>query len=107
MKQLLHVSIFLFVFSFLGSAQPYLSSSMLNISKQPHKVNFYDVQRAFNDYWKDKSPSANEDENAAEGGWQQFKRWEWFMGQRVFPTGSFPNPEILYREYNRYKQVRR
>ena len=47
------------------------------------KINFHDVQKSFNDYWKDKDVSATEQENAEEGGWQQFKRWEWFMEQRT------------------------
>lgn len=43
--------------------------------------NFFDVQEAFNDEWENK-------EYEKGNGWKQFKRWEWFMEQRVYPSGN-------------------
>ena len=51
-------------------------------------VNFYEVQAAFEEYWKDKEVEKGK-------GWKQFKRWEAFMEPRVYPTGERPNPGIL------------
>ncbi len=90
--------LFLFI---AASAQPYMNPSIL--STQGHKTNLHDVQRAFNQYWSTREPSLVEEENAEQGGYQQFKRWEWFMEQRTFPSGNFFNPEVLYKEYERYK----
>ncbi len=82
-------------------AQPYMTPSMLNTST--HKLTFWDVQHAFDEYWKTREPSLIESENADEGGYQQFKRWEWFVKQRTFPSGIFYSPEILYKEFQKYK----
>jgi photosystem II stability/assembly factor-like uncharacterized protein len=58
--------------------------------------NFYDIQKAFNEYWKGK------DYKQRGKGWKSFKRWEWFWEQRVYPTGQFPNPMQLYNENTNY-----
>ncbi|MCT4622725.1 MAG: hypothetical protein N4A46_03810, partial [Schleiferiaceae bacterium] len=56
---------------------------------QDHSVNFYTVQQQFNNYWKDREQGKGK-------GYKQFKRWEWFMEQRVAPDGDRPDPAILY-----------
>lgn len=53
---------------------------------------FSSIQKAFNDYWKGR------DTREKGKGWKQFKRWEWFWEQRVFPDGRFPDPMHLYNE---------
>jgi photosystem II stability/assembly factor-like uncharacterized protein len=60
------------------------------------------LQESFNRYWEGKNISAVESENIEEGGYQQFKRAEWFLQPRVFPTGNF-NSEALYKEFKKYK----
>lgn len=40
------------------------------------------------------------------GGWKQFKRWEWFVGQRVGEDGTMPNAEHLLREIDRVQLQR-
>lgn len=44
-------------------------------------VNFKQVQQDFNAFWKDKSIGKGK-------GWKAFKRWEWFMEPRVYPSGD-------------------
>jgi photosystem II stability/assembly factor-like uncharacterized protein len=44
--------------------------------------NFYEIQAAFNEYWKDK------DVTEKGKGYKQFKRWEKFMEPRVYPSGN-------------------
>src|SRR6185295_3569595 len=89
-----------FIISINGFAQPWMKTPMVSADEQApdSKPTFYDIQKKFNDYWKDKTPSVNEEENREEGGYQQFKRWEWFMAPRTFPTGKFFDPEILVKE---------
>jgi photosystem II stability/assembly factor-like uncharacterized protein len=63
--------------------------------------NFYSIQKAFNDYWKDR----NTKEKGK--GWKPFKRWEWYWEQRVYPTGRFPDRYELYDEYRRVTERRK
>ena len=60
---------------------------------QDPSQNFYEVQKEFNDYWENKTIEKGK-------GWKQFKRWENFMEQRVFPDG-LQYPELLLEEYNK------
>jgi hypothetical protein len=103
MKKSLPIIVLLLFINAGLSAQPYLTPGMLNVNPGQHKITFYDVQRAFNNYWESRTPGEMEAENAEEGGYQQFKRWESFFKQRTFPTGLFPSPEIVYNEHIKYK----
>jgi len=41
-------------------------------------------------------------------GWKQFKRWEYFWGQRTYPSGEFPNGYKIYEDYTKfYKETNR
>src|SRR5262245_57969774 len=95
------------LFSIHASAQwmntPITSTN--NADPAEKRQNFNDIQKIFNDYWKDRTPSEDEQENAAGGNYQQFKRWEWFMKPRTFPTGEFFDPEILFKEYQNQKST--
>ncbi|MEO5570193.1 MAG: T9SS type A sorting domain-containing protein [Bacteroidia bacterium] len=87
----------------LTYAQPWAKPSMLSTEQLKKKsLNFYDLQETFNRYWEGKNSSIEENENIEEGGYQQFKRAEWFLKPRVFPTGNF-NSLALYNEYKNYK----
>ncbi|MFM1930857.1 MAG: hypothetical protein RL226_160 [Bacteroidota bacterium] len=44
-------------------------------------INFYDVQRSFDQYWEGREVEKGK-------GFKQFKRWEWFMTPRVYPSGN-------------------
>ena len=59
--------------------------------------NLYDVQIKFNDYWENRTVEKGK-------GWKQFKRWENFIEQRVFPDG-IQHPEVLFEEYNNLIQA--
>lgn len=75
---------FLVFFGFALSAQDWVEGM------QDYNVNFYTVQQQFNDYWKGK------DTDQKGNGYKQFKRWEYFMEQRVAPDGVRPNPGVWY-----------
>ncbi len=77
-------------------AQPWMNG----LPGAPGARNFYDIQRAFREYWRDK------DSTQRGKGWKQFKRWEWFWEQRVYPDGRFPDPMQLYNEYSKVAAVR-
>lgn len=63
---------------------------------QDPSANFYETQKAFNSYWKDKDISKG-------SGWKPFKRWEWFWEQRIDKQGNLPAPDKNYKEYIKYK----
>jgi PKD repeat protein len=62
---------------------------------QDNSVNFYDVKQEFENYWQDKSIEKGK-------GWKQYKRWEYFMESRVFPTGDRFPASATYNEYKNY-----
>ena len=88
MKKTLPLLLFSF-FGLLATAQPW-NSKITNPN-----ATFFDIQHAFNDYWKDKTPGKGE-------GYSQFKRWEWFWEQRVSQSGEFPPIDINYTEYQKF-----
>ncbi|MFH1119214.1 MAG: GEVED domain-containing protein [Bacteroidota bacterium] len=59
-------------------------------------LTFYDIQKAFNDYWEPYNVHGGKYTNSQGAevkapGWKQFKRWEYFWETRVDPsTGEFP-----------------
>jgi photosystem II stability/assembly factor-like uncharacterized protein len=85
MKKLLMPALMLcFICGGQVNGQPWMKASRLKSSEEP---NFYDIQRSFNDYWKDRPVERSK-------GYNPFKRWEYFMEQRVYPSGDFPNTII-------------
>lgn len=56
------------------------SQNWVDMMQDPN-ANFYDIQREFNNYWKDKPYERGK-------GYRAFKRWEWFTEQRVYPSGD-------------------
>ena len=75
---------------------------------QNNEVTFYDIQKAFNDYWE---PFHVEDgyykldgKRVKAPGWKQFKRWEWYWENRIDPkTGKFPETSAA-DEFAKYLQ---
>jgi photosystem II stability/assembly factor-like uncharacterized protein len=59
--------------------------------------NFFEVQKAFYAYWKDRDVTRG-------SGYNPFKRWEYYWQSRINPDGTFPEPDYLSREYNNYIQ---
>lgn len=64
---------------------------------QDPTANFFDTQRAFEMYWKDRTITKG-------CGWKPFKRWESFMRTRVAPDGTLPAPDQVQRIYQEYMQ---
>ena len=81
MKKLLFIFIFLPILT--------LSQEWIDMMQNSDQ-NFYQTQNAFNDFWEDKTIEKGK-------GWKQFKRWENFIEQRVYPDGIL-QPQILFEE---------
>ncbi len=87
-------------------------TNWIDLMKDPNS-NFFDVQNAFNQYYIDYVNQNGKELKEEYGilkkkeresqfevpGFEQFKRWEWFMEPRVSSTGERFNPSIAYTEY--------
>ena len=72
----------LLVIAFLSAGSFSLpGQEWVEMMREPGK-NFYDIQAAFNAYWKGK------DSSVPGNGYKPFKRWEAFMEPRVYPSGD-------------------
>ena len=67
---------------FLCSLNFTYSQQWVELMMSP-KSNFYDIQKAFNKEWAQKSYVKGK-------GWKQYKRWENFWESRVLEDGTFP-----------------
>lgn len=59
-------------------------------------ANFYDVQTEFNNYWAGKTIEKGK-------GYKAFKRWEYYMAPRVYPSGDLCLPSQNYRNYRQWE----
>lgn len=75
-----------------AQAQPWMQSLK---TKTP---NFFEMQKAFNDYWKDKKVEKGKE-------YKQFRRWEWYWSQRVNEKGEFPKSDVLLTEQLKYNET--
>ncbi|MCX6272012.1 MAG: PKD domain-containing protein [Bacteroidetes bacterium] len=62
---------------------------------QDDNVNFFQVQHAFETYWKDRPVTRS-------SGFKPFKRWEYMMSLRVSPDGKRPSPDKNWKAYKDY-----
>ncbi|KAF0202721.1 MAG: glycosyl [Bacteroidetes bacterium] len=62
---------------------------------QDPDANFFETQQAFNAYWEGREITKG-------SGYKPYKRWEYWMEQRVSPDGRKPAPDRDINEYNNY-----
>lgn len=77
-------------------------SAQLPSANMGNSSNFYAIQKSYNDYFM----QAKRDDaqiNIADDEETKFRRWEWFMEPRVFPSGKIPAPNVLLNELIKYK----
>ena len=92
-------------------AQPWMGAPYLNITNKPDSAkfhNFYEIQKAFKLYeeaFEKKITKENNNDDEDKGkfpGYKQFKRWEWFMEPRVYPSGDISLASTNYQEFQKY-----
>lgn len=70
----------------------------LEMWKDPQGHTFYDIQKAFNEYFETHEPGKGTSFN-------QFKRWEYYMEPRVGAEGKIMNPQVkTFNNYLEYVQ---
>jgi hypothetical protein len=93
-----HLLIFVVLLLLLFPFQELFAQNWVTYVKEQTKGkenNFHAVQKAFNDYWKDKTPEKGV-------GHKQFRRWEWYWESRINADGSFPPNDIVVKEWSKY-----
>ena len=65
------------------------------VNKPSGKMNFYTIQKDFNDYWKGRTVTKG-------SGYKVFRRWEWYWEQRVGRSGEFPSNDVIMKGWENY-----
>jgi hypothetical protein len=86
----LHLLLILSIITSLSSGQSW--TEMMN---EPGR-NFYEIQAAFNAYWKDR------DVTEKGKGYKQFRRWAHFVEPRVYPSGDLSLISNNWENYERF-----
>ena len=76
---------------------------------QDPTVNFFEVQRSFNEYYNDYVANYRQQfgtDPSRVPGYKQFKRWEAFMAPRVDQNGKRFNPSEVYQQSLKYRNQR-
>ena len=73
----------------------YFSQQWVEMMKNPN-ANFYDIQNEFRNYWSNKPYEKGK-------GFKQFKRWEYYMAPRVYPTGDLFLPSKTFGNYKQWE----
>ena len=61
-------------------------------------VDFYTIRDSFNQLWDGVPYEKGK-------GYKQFKRWEWFMEQRVYPSGDYFDPMAAWNEWEKMNKA--
>ncbi|HAW08677.1 MAG TPA: hypothetical protein DCW42_05850, partial [Bacteroidetes bacterium] len=94
MRKILFISVFIGFLLSINSLQAEDTTQAILSKPNP---NFYEIQQS--------RLAQFEVQNASERrGWKQFKRWEYFWQQRVYPTGEFPNGYKIFEDYVKYSK---
>jgi PKD repeat protein len=89
MKKALALALSLFLFPHISEAQKW--TDMMRDTN----ANFYDIVKEFDAYWKGREVEKGK-------GYKAFKRWQWFVEPRVYPSG---NMRMASRTYALEKYV--
>ncbi len=104
MKRMLLLFAGLLLFVMAGKTQNATNPTVNDTASYPYWVqmmqdpdaNFFQTQRAFNIYWKDRKITRGH-------GWKVFKRWEYMMQSRVNPDGSRPAPDATLKAFQQFQ----
>ena len=94
-RQRLSLAVVLVV-SFVAS----LSAQPWRANLADNETNFYKIRGEFKKYWSSRRFEIRGGEEGKP--WISFKRWEWLMEPRVYPSGELPSPDILQQRMSQY-----
>lgn len=93
---------------------PFLCMIVITVNAQQKKSlpasqarNFYTIREQFYSQIDEEElrGKKNEEEEPADGMLEKFRRWEWLMTTRTFPSGNLPDPAIAAKELSKYKSA--
>ncbi len=104
MKQLC-ILLFTIALSLFVNSQPWIEG-LSEDKRNSGDLTFYEIQKAFNDYWEPYNVKNGyyeiKGEQVKAPYWKQFKRWEWYWENRVdASTGKFPKTSA-WEELQKY-----
>jgi photosystem II stability/assembly factor-like uncharacterized protein len=91
LRPLLSFCILLISLSSTTQAQPWMQK-LANSNPS-----FEEIRDAFYDYWNGRTIGKGK-------GYKQFKRWEWFMQNRLMPDGKLPPSDLTVKNWDLYRQ---
>ncbi|MBA7525290.1 hypothetical protein ES705_17441 [subsurface metagenome] len=95
----IYCSLLLLIFSVAQVfSQPWMRN-IPSLKSIDDSTRFVEIQKAFKNYWKDREIEKGH-------GYNPFKRWEWFMEQRIWGEWKIPN-RILWEESTKKQQLRK
>ncbi len=95
MKRKLNFTVFLALL-LCSTLSAQTNPTWVGMMRDPN-ANFYEIQDAFNTYWEGKTIEKGK-------GYKAFKRWEYYMAPRVYPSGDLTLPSQTYRNYRQWEQ---
>jgi photosystem II stability/assembly factor-like uncharacterized protein len=98
MRKIYCFVLLIFIPAFYGFNQPWMKN-ISNLKSLDDSASFINIRKAFNDYWKDRVVEKGH-------GFNPFRRWEWFMEQRIWGEWKIPN-HILWQESEKKQQLRK
>jgi PKD repeat protein len=95
-----------FALSFLLFNTNVFAQDWVKMMNDPN-ANFYDVQAAFNKWYSVHKPEIDNDKDAIkpgeeheeDGNYLLYKRWEYMMQPRTYPSGKIPDVLAITKEY--------
>ncbi|MBK6482953.1 MAG: T9SS type A sorting domain-containing protein [Chitinophagaceae bacterium] len=106
-----HFSLFTFFFLLITEFTIAQQQEIKNLPLQSSApLNFYTIQENFYNHYgiptvKQMQEELNGESDEEESYYNQFKRWEYLMESRTFPTGLIPDPSIAHSEFEAYKMA--
>ncbi len=90
--------VYIIILAYFGLSFDTEAQEYLNLM-QGKKADFYTIRKAAEEYFDSKGKGRT-------SGYKQYKRWEWFMEERVYPSGdiSLVNSGNLYNEVTAFKE---
>ena len=83
------------LFLLLFASSLCFSQEWVEKMNNPQTSNFFEIQKAFNQYWEGKTIEKGK-------GYKQFKRWEHRWENRIKPDGTFYEAGITSEEWQKY-----
>lgn len=109
----IQIAIVLLIVSFFKSVGQ-TKSQAPSLNDNLKSTNFYEIQKSFelyekefdqkNELAKNKLELEESNEGGKFPGYKNYKRWEWYMDQRVYPSGDISLPSTKFQEFHKYLQ---